>query len=80
MREAEHWLRTGGAEVSASTIAARVGVSLRSLEMGSPRRHRRRFAGADSVKWPAQRISLRKDSSVSGLIISESNPAAVAFA
>ncbi len=34
VREAEHWMRTGGAEVSASTIAARVGVSLRSLEVG----------------------------------------------
>ena len=34
VREAEHWMRTGGAELSASTIAARVGVSLRSLEVG----------------------------------------------
>jgi transcriptional regulator GlxA family with amidase domain len=34
VREAEYWMRTGGAEVSASTIAARVGVSLRSLEVG----------------------------------------------
>jgi transcriptional regulator GlxA family with amidase domain len=34
VREAEHWMRTGGADVSASAIAARVGVSLRSLEVG----------------------------------------------
>jgi AraC-like DNA-binding protein len=34
VREAEHWMRTDGAEVSASAIAARVGVSLRSLEVG----------------------------------------------
>jgi AraC-like DNA-binding protein len=34
VREAEHWMRTGGAEVTVSAIAAKVGVSLRSLEAG----------------------------------------------
>lgn len=32
--EAEHWMRTGGPEVSVSKIAALLGVSLRSLEAG----------------------------------------------
>lgn len=34
VREAEHWMRTGGPELSVSTIATRLGVSLRSLEAG----------------------------------------------
>jgi AraC-like DNA-binding protein len=34
VREAEHWMRTGGPETSVSAVAARVGVSLRSLEAG----------------------------------------------
>ncbi len=34
VREAEHWMRTGGPEISVSKIAARLGVSLRSLEVG----------------------------------------------
>lgn len=34
VREAEHWMRTGGPETSVSGVAARVGVSLRSLEAG----------------------------------------------
>jgi AraC-like DNA-binding protein len=34
VREAEHWMRTGGSEISVSGVAARVGVSLRSLEAG----------------------------------------------
>jgi len=34
MREAEHWMRTCGPETSVSKIAARVEVSLRSLEVG----------------------------------------------
>jgi AraC-like DNA-binding protein len=34
VREAEHWMRAGGAEVTVSAIAAKVGVSLRSLEAG----------------------------------------------
>jgi AraC-like DNA-binding protein len=34
VREAEHWMRTGGPEASVSKIAARVGMSLRSLEAG----------------------------------------------
>lgn len=34
VREAEHWMRTGGPEVSVSKIAALLGVSLRSLEAG----------------------------------------------
>jgi AraC-like DNA-binding protein len=34
VREAEHWMRTSGSETSVSKIAARVGVSLRSLEAG----------------------------------------------
>jgi transcriptional regulator GlxA family with amidase domain len=34
VREAEHFMRTDGPETSVSKIAARVGVSLRSLETG----------------------------------------------
>ena len=34
MREAEHWMRCGGPELSVTEIAARVGVSLRALEVG----------------------------------------------
>jgi len=34
VREAEHWMRIGGPETSVSAVAARVGVSLRSLEAG----------------------------------------------
>jgi AraC-like DNA-binding protein len=34
VREAEHWMRIGGPETTVSKIAARVGVSLRSLEAG----------------------------------------------
>jgi len=34
VREAEYWMRTGGSEISVSKVAARVGVSLRSLEAG----------------------------------------------
>jgi AraC-like DNA-binding protein len=34
VREAEHWMRTAGPEMSVSKIAARLGVSLRSLEAG----------------------------------------------
>jgi AraC-like DNA-binding protein len=34
VREAEHWMRTGGPETSVSRVAAQVGVSLRSLEAG----------------------------------------------
>jgi AraC-like DNA-binding protein len=34
VREAEHWMREGGAELTVSAIAAKVGVSLRSLEAG----------------------------------------------
>ena len=34
VREAEHWMRTGGPETSVSAVATRVGVSLRSLEAG----------------------------------------------
>jgi len=34
VREAEHWMRTGGPETSVSGVAARLGVSLRSLEAG----------------------------------------------
>jgi transcriptional regulator GlxA family with amidase domain len=33
-REAEYWMRAGGAELTVSAIAAKVGVSLRSLETG----------------------------------------------
>jgi transcriptional regulator GlxA family with amidase domain len=32
--EAEHWIRTGGPETSVSGVPARLGVSLRSLEVG----------------------------------------------
>lgn len=34
VREAEHWMRTGGPETSVSGVAARVGISLRGLEAG----------------------------------------------
>ncbi len=34
VREAEYWMRSGGAEVTVSAIAAKVGVSLRTLEAG----------------------------------------------
>jgi AraC-like DNA-binding protein len=34
VREAEHWMHAGGPEVTVSAIAARVGVSMRSLEAG----------------------------------------------
>jgi AraC-like DNA-binding protein len=34
VREAEHWMRTAGPETSVSDVAARLGVSLRSLEVG----------------------------------------------
>jgi len=34
VREAEHWMRCGGPELSVSAIAARIGVSLRALEVG----------------------------------------------
>ena len=34
VREAEHWMRTSGPETSVSRVAARLGVSLRSLEAG----------------------------------------------
>ena len=34
VREAEHWMRAGGGDVTVSAVAAKVGVSLRSLEAG----------------------------------------------
>jgi AraC-like DNA-binding protein len=34
VREAEHWMRTGGPEISVSSIADRIGVSMRTLESG----------------------------------------------